>query len=160
VYRRTATTACWSECGLMRETAHVITCGGFSDLASRDKSPRIAISQNLTEQPDNFTLRSMLRKFITAWLVLAVLVLGHRMQASAMNAVMTMKPSCCSDCDQPELPDENCRMMVGCLTAPSFVVLGTELLPVRFPAEAKLSLRNFFGLTSFDTAPPFRPPRI
>jgi hypothetical protein len=102
----------------------------------------------------------MLRKFTTALLVLAVLVLGQSMQPSAMTAVVTMDPACCSDCDQPAMPDESCRMMAGCLTAPSFAVLGAELPPIRFPAETKASFRKFSGLASFDTAPPFRPPRI
>jgi hypothetical protein len=102
----------------------------------------------------------MLQKFMTAFLIVAILVLGQSMQPSAMTAVVTMDPSCCSDCDQPEMPDESCRMMAGCLTAPNFAVLGSGLLPIRFPAETKPSFRKFAGLASFDTAPPFRPPRI
>lgn len=103
----------------------------------------------------------MLRKTVTALLVLALLLIGFKpMSETAMAAAMDAQQPCCADCDQPMVPDDGaCGVTGGCAVAPSLTVLSATSVPVLFPSLVSLPLPDQPNLASADTSPPFRPPR-
>ncbi len=102
----------------------------------------------------------MARKVARALLVLAVLLIGLKPMADlAVAAAASLGHPCCTDCDQPAMPDgTDCGKAGGCAAAPSFTP-SLVSSAVAFASLLSQPLLSELGLSSADTAPPFRPPR-
>jgi hypothetical protein len=111
----------------------------------------------------------MVRKTVTAILLLALLLLGYQpinapMAAMASTMDMDMAQPCCPDCDEPAQSDGTpCGALAGCvlrctLAPPSFTV-PTIAMPVFFSRATASPLFDDLVTAPDGAIPPFRPPR-
>ncbi len=106
----------------------------------------------------------MVRKLGAAVVVLGLMLIGFQPIASpmmgAMATTMDMDQPCCTDCDQPAMPDRsNCDTVTGCVVSLPLTILVSDSIPVEFPARVASLFPDQPAAVSADSAPPFRPPR-